>query len=55
MLLTCGRCHHATDIEDTHNKFCRFVLKVGKSTPICCVLGDRDRLRMHILLTSKEC
>ncbi|XP_071123183.1 uncharacterized protein [Mytilus edulis] len=41
--------HHANDIEQVHNKFCRFVLKVGKNSPICAVIGELGHLPMHII------
>ena len=41
--------HHAKGIEQVRNKFCRFVLKVGKNSPICAVIGELGHLPMHII------
>ena len=41
--------HHASEIELVHNKFCRFLLKVPKHTPICCIIGDLGHLPLYIV------
>ena len=41
--------HRANDIELIHNKFCRFVLKVGKNVPISFLCGELGHFPMFIL------
>ena len=45
--------HQAKDIEQIHYRFCRFVLKVPKSTPLSCLVGDLGHLPMYILRKQK--
>ena len=40
--------HRAKDIELIHKHFCRFVLKVGKTTPVSFLYGELGHYPMHI-------
>ena len=41
--------HRANDIEIIHNRFCRFVLKLGKHAPITFLCGELGHLPMYVL------
>lgn len=40
--------HRAHDIEVIHNRFCRFVLKIGKNVPTAFLYGELGHLPMYI-------
>jgi hypothetical protein len=39
--------HRAHDIEVIHNRFCRFVLKIGKNVPTAFLYGELGHLPMY--------
>ena len=41
--------HRGNDIEILHNKFCRRILKVGRTTPNCFLYGELGHLPMYII------
>ena len=38
----------ANDIEQVHNRFCRFVLKLSKHVPLSFVCGELGHLPMYV-------
>jgi hypothetical protein len=42
--LTVWGFHRAHDIEVIHNRFCRFVLKIGKNVPTAFLYGELGHL-----------
>jgi hypothetical protein len=45
--------HRAHDIEVIHNRFCRFVLKIGKNVPTAFLYGELGHLPMYSSLVRK--
>ena len=41
--------HRAKDIELIHNRFCRFVLKLGRNVPTCFLYGELGHLPLFIV------
>ncbi|XP_071126834.1 uncharacterized protein [Mytilus edulis] len=45
--------HRAKDIELIHNRFCRFVLKLGRNVPTCFLYGELGHLPLFIVRKQK--
>lgn len=41
--------HRARDVELVHNRFCKYVLNLGKNTPTSFLYGELGHLPMYIV------
>ena len=46
-------CTDNDDIDKVHRTFCKYILKVGKSTPTCMLYGDLGRLSLDFNITCR--
>ena len=40
--------HRVNDVEQIHNRFCRFDLKLGKNVPLSFLCGELGHLPMYV-------